>query len=75
MMLILFFTAIYLFYVFHDIIPIYKAEKHRVFWGYVSMFAFSYIVFLLILLDVKLPSPAEPLRKAVTFIFGVKTTN
>ncbi|GEM_PF-876397 len=75
MMLIIFCTIVYLFYIIHDLIPTYKSERKSVFWVYVSLFALSYIIHLLILLDVKLPSPSEPLKKLVTFIFELSALN
>mgnify|MGYP005836666087 CR=1 FL=1 len=70
---IIFCTLIYLFFIVNDLIPVYKEEKRNVFWLYISLFAFAYIMHLLILIDVKLPSPAEPIRKAVTSLFGLNT--
>lgn len=70
MILIIFCTIIYLFFLINDMISVYKSEKRIVFWVYLAVFAFSYILSILIKLDVDLPSPAIPIKQIVTSIFG-----
>lgn len=67
-MLITICSFIYLYYIFTDLMPVYKYEKPNVFWIYVSMLAVSYLIHLLIVLDVKLPSPATPIKILVEMI-------
>ena len=59
-------------FVIFDLIPIYKQKKWKVFWVYTILFAFSYVNHLLFTLGVKIPSPAVPIKKVVSFIFGLQ---
>lgn len=70
MFLIFICSLLYIFYIVNDLIPVYKAENRTVFWVYLSLFATSYTLHMLILQDVKLPGPSDPIRWAVTIIFG-----
>jgi hypothetical protein len=70
MILIILCSFLYLFYIINDLIPVYKTERRNVFWVYLSLFVFSYVLFILIINEVKLPSPAKPLKEIVISIFG-----
>lgn len=58
-------------FAFHDLVPIYKDKNWKVFWPYVAVIAFHLFVTILIRLNVDIPSPAGPLKKLVTIIFGL----
>lgn len=70
MILIILCSVFYLFYIINDLIPVYKTEKAKVFWIYIILFCSSFVLQILVQLDVKLPSPAKPLKELVTSIFS-----
>lgn len=55
-----------------DLIPIFRNRQWKVFWAYSVMMSFAVLLAILISLDIKLPSPAIPLKNAVTSIFGTQ---
>ncbi len=69
--LILLYTLAYIFFVFIDLIPLYQSKCWKLFWTYSILMTVSYIIIFLIVLEVKIPSPAVPIKKAVSAIFGL----
>lgn len=68
---IVIFSVIVTFFVIFDLIPIFQQKQFKAFWVYIILISFSYILSLLLVIDIKLPSPAEPLKKLVSFVFGI----
>jgi hypothetical protein len=64
------YTIIFSLYIIIDLIPAILQKKWKVFWVYVILIICSYIIFFLHELDIKVPSPAAPLKKLVLFIIG-----
>lgn len=60
-----------LFIVF-DLLPIYEQKQQKVFWVYIIINASAFIIFILIALGIKLPSPAIPIKILVSSIFGLQ---
>lgn len=59
-------------FVIIDLIPLYQKEEWVSFFLYGSFLAIALIAAVLLDLKVELPSPADPIRNIVTFIFGPK---
>lgn len=53
-----------------EFIPLYKQKLWRDFWVNAALCLLSFAVALLLSFDVKIPSPAGPIREFVTSIFG-----
>jgi hypothetical protein len=53
-----------------EFIPLYKQKLWRDFWVNAALSLFSFVVVLLLSFDVKIPSPAGPIREFITSIFG-----
>lgn len=60
-----------MFFIFVDLIPIYKSKNHKLFLVYATMLVISYTIRVLISIDIKIPSPANPIKKAVISIFNL----
>lgn len=60
--------TIALFIIF-DLLPIFYQKQWKAFWVYVILISFAYVVHILYLFDIKLPSPAVPIKKLVSYIF------
>lgn len=65
-------TAINLLFIIFDLVPLYEKKKLKVFWIYLIMIITAYIVHMLDTVGVKIPSPAEPIKKIVTYIWGLQ---
>lgn len=65
-------TTIISFFIVFELIPIYKQKKWKVFWVYAILITFSYVIHILFTIGVKIPSPAVPIKKMVSFIFGLQ---
>lgn len=63
------FTTLFIIF---DLIPIYKRRKDlKVFWIYLIMILTAYIVHVLVTFDINVPSPADPLKKIVSYIWSL----
>lgn len=71
MILIIICTLVYIFFVLTDIIPLYQDKHWKLFWTYSILLLVSYVITFMIAFEIKIPSPAIPLKKAVTTIFGL----
>lgn len=70
MVLVVIITILCIYYVMVDLIPVYQGKQWLLFWTYSALMALVYVVSLLVALDVKVPSPAIPLKKMVFSIWG-----
>lgn len=71
MALITIVTIFYSILIIFDLTPIYLNKQWKKFWIYSIMVAVSYVVQVLLILDIKLPTPADPIERMVVFIFGL----
>lgn len=71
MILLIFYTFIYILFVIIDLIPLYENKQWKLFCTYTSLLLISYTLLILIVLDIKIPSPAMPIKNAVSAIFGL----
>jgi hypothetical protein len=60
------FTLIFIF----DVVPLLKAKAKKPLLIYIPVFLMTFAVCILSGLDVRIPSPAIPIKNAVTWIFG-----
>lgn len=68
-MLVLAITG-YALLVFYEFIPLFKQKFWRDFWVNAVLGIFSFTIAMLLCLNVKIPSPAKPIKEFVTSIFG-----
>ncbi|HOV28444.1 MAG TPA: hypothetical protein PK566_19080 [Pseudobacteroides sp.] len=54
----------------YEFVPLYKQKQWKDFWVNTVFWTVSFAMALLITLDVKVPSPAHPIRDAITSLFG-----
>lgn len=71
MLIIAVISAITLILIFKEMKPMYQNEK-KTFWVYTVILGFAFILWCLNGLNVKIPSPADPIKDAVKAIFGLK---
>ena len=69
-MLILY-SLLYILFILVDIVPIYKDNKRKLLLVYFIMWFSSYIIFVLISANIKIPSPALAIKKLIALIFGL----
>nr|WP_255575531.1 hypothetical protein [Caproiciproducens faecalis] len=60
----------YFFLAVYDLIPLYKQKLWRDFWVTAILGTFSFTIAILLCLNVKIPSPEQPIRELITSIFG-----
>jgi len=65
-------SIIFILFIIFELIPLYRKKKWKEFWVYTILISFSYIIQLLFDLGVKIPSPAVPIKKLVSFVFGLQ---
>jgi hypothetical protein len=65
-------TIVYLLIIIFDFIPVIKTKKKTPIFIYAFCLLSAYIVNILIALNIKIFSPAIPIRDIVTAIFHVK---
>lgn len=58
-------------FVLTDLVPMYKNKQWKSFLIYAVMMALAIIMAALITLDVKIPSPADIIKKIIVDIFGL----
>jgi hypothetical protein len=68
--MIIFVILVYPFLVFIQLVPLYKNKQWRDFWVNLSISALSFVVAALLSLNIKIPSPAEPIKNFITAFFG-----
>lgn len=60
----------YTFLVFFELKPLYKQKLWHDFWINTILGIFSFTIAILLCLNVKIPSPEQPIREFITSIFG-----
>ncbi len=61
---------VYCIYAYIHLVPMYKNEAGRDFWVNLTITILSFIVAILLSLDVELPSPANFIKNSITAILG-----
>jgi hydrogenase/urease accessory protein HupE len=64
--------ATVVFLILTDLIQIYQQKRWKLFWVYSLMIVSVIVLAILISFDIRIPSPAVPLKNAVKAIFGLK---
>ena len=59
-----------IFYIFVDLVPVYKKRQLLLFWVYTLMMTLVLVLTMLISSGARIPSPAVPLERMVSKIFG-----
>lgn len=62
----------YALIILFDLVPIYKQKDKKVFWIYLSIITFTYLIHIMIILNIDVPSPAEPIKNVIINIFNVR---
>lgn len=71
MPIIIFSSIVVVVFYLYDAIPMYLNEKWRQFWVYTAMMMIILLlIFLKHLLNVSIPSPSEPIKGIIIYIFG-----
>jgi hypothetical protein len=60
----------YTFLVIYEFIPLFKQKLWHDFWVNATLGILSLTIAILLCMDVKIPSPAKPIQKFITAIFG-----
>ena len=63
---------LYLFIVIFEVIPLIKSKKKKTLLIYIPTLLFTLTINILFAMGVNIPSPANPIKDAVTLIFGIK---
>lgn len=71
MTMIIICTAVYIFLIVFELIPIYRNKEWKLFWIYSIILFITYTVTIAYSLGVSVPSPAGPIKNLVTAIFKV----
>lgn len=64
-------TILCIIFICIDIIPIYRNKQWMEFWIYLPLIAATYALVVILALGIKIPSPAGPLKKIVSLIWGL----
>lgn len=60
----------YTFLGIYEFIPLYKQKLWQDFWVNAALWIFSFIIAILLCLNVEIPSPEKPIREFIISIFG-----
>jgi len=60
----------YTFLAIYELIPLYKQKLRNDFWVNTTLGIFSFMIAMLLCLNVEIPSPEKPIRELITSIFG-----
>lgn len=58
----------YVIFIFVDIIPMYKKKEYSNLWKYLLLFGTSFVLTVLMAMEVKIPSPAKPIKEVVMYV-------
>ncbi|NLD46363.1 MAG: hypothetical protein GX660_04080 [Clostridiaceae bacterium] len=54
----------------YEFVPLYSKKQWRDFWVNIGVGLFSMVIAVMLSLNVKIPSPADPIKEIITFMFG-----
>lgn len=60
----------YTFLAVYEFVPLYKQKLWYDFWVNAALGIFSFIIAILLCLNVRIPSPEKPIREFIISIFG-----
>lgn len=60
----------YMLVLFLDLVPLYKDKLWKDFWTNTALSSISFIVAVLLSLNVRIPSPAKPIKNIIMSVFG-----
>lgn len=72
MIMIVLSLFVYSLYILFDLVPLYINKQLKLFWVYSILLIIALSITILVGLEVKIPSPAEPLKRMVVAIWGLK---
>ncbi len=61
---------VYCFLAIYEFVPLYKQKLWRDFWTNASLGVTSFIIAILLCMNVEIPSPETPIRELIISIFG-----
>jgi hypothetical protein len=61
---------IVIFFVIADLVPVYKGKQYGTLCIYLAMMVSVVVISFLLAIDIKVPSPAVPLKQLVDLIWG-----
>lgn len=61
---------VYCILTIYEFVPLYKQKLWRDFWTNAVLGISSFIIAILLCMNVKIPSPEKPIREFICFIFG-----
>jgi hypothetical protein len=70
--MVVLYTLVFVFFAAYDLIPMFSSKHRKVIYIYSVLIFVSYITCLLLVLEVKLPSPAVLIKNVITYIFGLR---
>lgn len=71
MVMFILYTLLHILFIFVDFVPIYKNKKRKLLWVYSIMLTFSYVILILISVNIKIPSSASVIKKLITSIYPI----
>lgn len=71
MEMLILYSLLHILFILVDIVSIYKDNKRKLLLVYSILWFSSYIIFVLISVNVKIPSPALAIKKLVALIYGL----
>lgn len=71
MIMLMLYSPLYILFILIDLLPIYGSKNKKLLWVYSIIWLFSYIILILISINVKIPSPALAIEKLITWIYGL----
>lgn len=69
--MIILFSLFYIIFVFTDLPFIFRNKNRKLFWIYLIITLISYLMVVLIGMDVEIPSPAPVIKKIVISVFNL----
>lgn len=71
MIMLVLFSFVYALYIFIDLIPLYREKHKNIYWPYILLMASAYFLCILLSFNIKVPSPAVPIKHIVSAIIGI----
>jgi hypothetical protein len=68
MVMMIMFLSAAAYYILSDLVPIYKEKQWKLFWIYTILLSLDFLMVLLMVMNVSLPSPSLPVKKMISSI-------
>lgn len=62
-------TFFYIMLVVFELVQIYKDKDKKLFWIYSIILFITYIIHILFIIGIKIPTPSDPIKNIITGIF------